>query len=531
MTLEAISPTGTVAGARWSGYFLLVGAITVLRNLLTLAVPAIIVWEYVPVRQSHDLRLFFFLFGAIVSVHVTQGLLGLWRLRVLRRLADDFGAHYTAFLDVEDVPAKRSLANYNREIERIRIFIVDNGTAFLLDFPWIFLFLGVLAWFSPWLSATSLAFTLTIAALTIGKLRHQTRLDAINVRNAPAARMPLSATGLHRPFISPANLARLQRRSQAIRHESRRGIMRKDDLLRTSLRVLKSTQTVVLLGVAAYLTSMSNASIGVMMICAFLAPRISEPPEAIATSWQRIVNAIESWRRIRSWNSPHDGNAPQYHLPTKISLRVENLSIGYPRADEALLSDISFGLEPGELLAIVGGAGSGKTTLAQTLAGCLPAISGRILIGGVDRMNVSDDTLIETIGYLPQEIIFYPGTVIENVSGFSKEVDPSVVKSALECAGLGKLLADSPDMKLDGSLSLGVRKKLAIARAAYGCPHVLILDEPFAHLDDEGMSNLLELLRLHRDRGGISVIFAARTEPLPPAARVTTIERGRIGNI
>ena len=202
------------------------------------------------------------------------------------------------------------------------------------------------------------------------------------------------------------------------------------------------------------------------------------------------------------------------------AMRVEDLAITSPADGKILLSNISFNLGPGDVLTVIGGSGSGKSLLANALAGCCQPKAGTILLGGIPAATIPDEKRTELLGYLPQQIGFYFGTVADNISRFSSEVDEEALGETLSRVGLDRLRheisggVNAPLKDIAGSLSPGNRKKLAIARAFYGLPRYVVLDEPTADLDDDGIARLRELLVLHRQRGGITVLLTANPRQL-----------------
>lgn len=497
----------------------MVGALSTLRNLVSLCIPLTIFFTYETVRKSQSLRLFLAMFGTIVAIHITQALLRFVRLRAIRRLAGDFETAYRepaygpAF---SQSPARKKMILYIRDVDRISSLILGNGFVALFDLPWIAVYLALLARVDVWLAGLSVVFSTIIATAALIDQRQQQKSVAA-ADSGDLFQLLSSEGGLHRAFMPRSRFqeAYSERRHKYYRTRWIASLV--PDSLRVSSQAVKSIQIVVMLGAASYLTVEFSASIGTMMIVAFLAPRISDPLDTFIRSWNEITAARRSWRRVREtrFDDLPLGSAPE--LPALPVMHVEDLVIRNPSDGKVLLSNISFDLGPGDVLTVIGGSGCGKTALANTLAGCWSPKAGIVSLGGTAVAGISDEKRTEILGYLPQEIGFYFGTVAENISRFSSAIDQTALDEVLARVGLDRLWRDvgdgvnTPIKEIVHFLSPGNRKKVAIARAFYGLPQYVVLDEPMVNLDDDGIGRLKKLLGSHRQRGGITVLLTANS--------------------
>ena len=250
------------------------------------------------------------------------------------------------------------------------------------------------------------------------------------------------------------------------------------------------------------------------------------------SQWRSVVNARDSWRRIHNLLQQSPPPAPAMSLPPpKGVLSVENLVAGAPGSPMPILKGLSFGLRPGQLLAVVGPSAAGKTTLARLLVGLWPALQGKVRLDGADVQQWDKDELGPHLGYLPQGVELLDGSLGDNIARFGAP-EPAKLRNAIELAGLEELVASLPQglqtpIGREGAmLSGGQRQRVALARALYGEPALVVLDEPNASLDEVGDAALAQALQTLKARGTAIVVITHRTSVLALADTMLVLRDG-----
>jgi ATP-binding cassette subfamily C exporter for protease/lipase len=301
----------------------------------------------------------------------------------------------------------------------------------------------------------------------------------------------------------------------------------------------KMTQTVVgsvLLGLSAWLLlhSKLNGGPGMLIAAGVLGGRLLTPLVQMVAQWRSIVGVRDSWTRLDALLTalpPKPSNMPL--PPPKGNLRVEEVIATAPTGGVAILKGISFDLAPGEVLAVVGASAAGKTTLARLLMGIWPANSGKVRLDGVDVYSWNKAELGPHVGYLPQNIELFNGTVSENIARFG-EPDPDKVRAAATALGLHDYIMTMPlgygsQVGTDGAiLSGGFRQRVGLARAIYGEPAFVVLDEPNSSLDEAGDLALTNTIASMKVRGTTFVINTHRTSVFSVSDKLLVLHEGRV---
>ncbi len=300
-------------------------------------------------------------------------------------------------------------------------------------------------------------------------------------------------------------------------------------------KFLQNTTGSLLLGLGAWLVLRNelNGGSAMMIIASVLGGRVLAPLVQIVSQWQAVVNVRESWSRLDQLLTALPARAPGMSLPApKGALLVETLIASAPGATVQILKGVGFELKPGEVLAVVGPSASGKTTLARLLAGFWPAISGKVRLDGVDVFTWDKTELGPHVGYLPQGIELFDGTLAENIARFGN-VDPAKVEAAARAVGLHDTIMalpkgyDSPVGREGAMLSGGQRQRVGLARAIYDDPVFVVLDEPNSSLDESGDAALASAIAQLKSRGTTFVIMTHRTSVLAVADKMLILHEGQ----
>ena len=299
-------------------------------------------------------------------------------------------------------------------------------------------------------------------------------------------------------------------------------------------KFVQNTTGSLLLGLGAWLVLRNelNGGSGMIIIASVLGGRVLAPLVQIVSQWQAVVSVREAWSRLDQLLITLPVRPAAMPLPSPMgSLSVEGVMAAAPASAVQILKGVTFELKAGEVLAVVGPSASGKTTLARILAGFWPALSGKVRLDGVDIYTWNKAELGPHVGYLPQGVELFDGSLAENISRFG-EVDLAKVEAAARAVGLHDMIAalpqgyDSP-VGTDGTmLSGGQRQRVGLARAIYGNPVFVVLDEPNSSLDESGDAALTSAINLLKSRGTTFVIMTHRIGILAVADKVLILHEG-----
>jgi PrtD family type I secretion system ABC transporter len=294
------------------------------------------------------------------------------------------------------------------------------------------------------------------------------------------------------------------------------------------------------LGVGAWLAIEGHLSAGAIFAASFLVARALAPLEGMLGAWKSLGQARNAWRTIDELLQRAPSTALTTLPPPEGAIEVDRLVVMKPRGDGAILQGLGFRVQAGEVVAIIGPSGAGKSTLLRTVAGAGGAYSGAIRFDGAEMGDFDLERLAQRIGYLPQDTALFSGTVKENIARFSNYlghdpvlVDERVIEAAKACGAHDMILhlEDGYDTRLTWGgkgLSAGQAQRIALARALFGQPKLLMLDEPNAHLDSDGEALLVETIRSQKARGSTVLIVAHRTGILSAVDRLMVMRDGRI---
>ncbi len=300
-------------------------------------------------------------------------------------------------------------------------------------------------------------------------------------------------------------------------------------------RFLQNVTSSMLLGLGAWLLLRNelNGGSAMMIIASVLGGRVLAPLVQIVTQWQSVVNVRDAWSRLEQLLVALPVKAPTMALPApRGKLTVESLVAGAPGSQQPILKGVAFALEPGEVLAVVGPSASGKTTLARLLVGLWPAGSGKVRLDGVDVFTWDKSELGPHVGYLPQGVELFDGTLAENIARFG-EVEMHKVEAATRAVGLHEAILalpkgyDSPVGREGAMLSGGERQRVGLARAIYGNPMFIVLDEPNSSLDEAGDAALASAILQLKARGTTLVIMTHRASVLAVADKMLVLQEGQ----
>jgi len=301
-------------------------------------------------------------------------------------------------------------------------------------------------------------------------------------------------------------------------------------------KFLQTTMGSLLLGLAAWLLLRNslNGGSAMLIIASILGGRMLAPLVQVVTQWRSVINVRDSYGRLNQLLMTVPAPAKAMPLPPpRGSLQVEGVVATAPGSNVPILRGVAFALNPGEVLAVVGPSASGKTTLARTLVGLWPSAGGKVRLDGADVYAWDKAELGPHLGYLPQDVELFDGTIAENIARFGP-VEPAKVEAAARAVGLHEFILglpqgyDSPVGREGAMLSGGQRQRVGLARAIYGDPVFVVLDEPNSSLDEAGDAALAAAIMALKSRGTTFVVMTHRTSILPVVDKMLVLRDGQV---
>ncbi|HSI52474.1 MAG TPA: type I secretion system permease/ATPase, partial [Ramlibacter sp.] len=301
-------------------------------------------------------------------------------------------------------------------------------------------------------------------------------------------------------------------------------------------KFLQTTMSSGLLGLSAWLLLHNELNGGgaMLIIASMLGARVLAPLVTIVANWRSVIMMRDAWGRLDLLLSTVPAKGDSMPLPApKGFLAAENLVAAAPGSNAAILRGVAFALQPGEVLAVIGPSASGKTTLARLLTGLWPAASGKVRLDGADVFTWDKAELGPHVGYLPQDVELFDGTLAENIARFG-EVEPAKVQAAAAAVGLHDFIMglpqgyDSPAGREGAMLSGGQRQRVGLARAIYGDPVFVVLDEPNSSLDEAGDAALADAIKQLKARGTTFIVMTHRTSILAVADKMLVLRDGQV---
>jgi ATP-binding cassette, subfamily C, bacterial len=523
------------------GLFVISGMI----NLLALTGSIYMLQVYDRVLSSRSVPTLVALTVIVLIAYVFLGLLEILRSQASGRIGSVFAHRLTG--TVNRLVLRRPLLGMScaqaqqpvRDMDAVRSFLASGGAVAFLDLPWMPLYLVFVFLLHPALGLLCLAGLVLIMVLTLLTERFSKGLvdlacQADLRRRGLADAGTRNAESLHAMGFADRAVERLQR-------ENRRFLSLQTTsadviaILGGISRVLRLFLQSAILGLGAYLTIRGDVTAGAIIAASIASARAMAPLEQVIMHWRSFVAARHGYARLRAAIDAAPASPKPLKLPPpRLSLGLRNVSVAIPGSQQVVLHDIDFELRQGQALAVVGPSASGKSSLARAIAGVWPIQRGSIRIDGAEFDRWSRQALGRHIGYLAQEVVLFEGTVAENISRLEETEDSDAIIAAAHAAGIHEMILGLPNgyetyVGHDGAnLSAGQRQRIALARALFRDPFLVILDEPNSNLDAEGEAALTSAIHTIRGRGGIAVIIAHRPSALVAADRTAMIAQGRM---
>ena len=512
-------------------------------NLLMLTGPLYMLQVYDRVLGSRSEATLVALSVLVVFLFLIMGVLDYARGRVMALVGARFQDRldrrvFAASMQRSAVAPNDPLAiSAQRDLEAIRTFLASPVLLALMDLPWTPAFLAVIFVFHPMMGWLSVAGGLVLVGVTLlnqmlSRIPQKEAVAASILSERTADQLKVEAETMQALGMTEVAFDRWQK---ARKHSLSKGIMAATlaggfgSLTRTFRLFLQSA----MLGLGAWLVLRTELSAGAMIAGSILMGRALSPIEMIVGQWGVPQRAAEGWRRLSELLSRVPPRPPRTTLPRpKALLDVEALTVGPPGEQVALLKGVSFRVEPGQALGVIGVSGSGKTTLAKALTGVWHPIAGKIRLDGASLDQYDPDRLGRLIGYLPQRISLFDGTIAENIARLDPHPDSARIVEAARKADAHEMIVRLPDgydtrvSAAGGRLSGGQMQRIGLARALYGDPVLLILDEPNSNLDSSGSMALNMAIRTMKAEGKSVLIMAHRPAAIQECDLLLVLESG-----
>jgi ATP-binding cassette, subfamily C, type I secretion system permease/ATPase len=516
-----------------------------LVNVLALTGSIYMLQVYDRILTSHSVPTLIALSLLAAILFLFQGGLDVLRGQVLVRLASRLDRRLTplahdAVMRLRAITGAQGNATQPiRDVDSIRTFLSGQGPIAILDMPWMPLYVAFVFVLHPvlgWITVFGALFLIGVTLLTekLTKAPGEAAMATSKKRWAIA-----DATDRNAEVLQAMGFGHcFSRRLEAVNAEHITANERLSDLvggLSSVSKVFRLMLQSALLGVGAYLTIKGEMTAGAIIACSIASARALAPIEVAIGNWRGFAAARKARDRLDSVLGHLPERAPPLLLPAPSrSLKVENISVTVPGTQTVLLAGVSFELSAGSVLAVIGPSAAGKSTLARALTGVWPLSRGAVRLDGAALPSWSVEELGGHIGYLPQDVQLFDGSITDNIARFEERPDSQRVVAASAAAGVHEMvlrLANGYETRVgDGGsvLSAGQRQRIALARALHGEPFLVVLDEPNSNLDADGERALIEAMASVKARGGIVVVIAHRPSVLTAADTVAVIGGGQL---
>lgn len=517
-------------------------SISAFINLLALSGSLFSLQVYDRVLPSQSLPTLISLLLLLVGVYLIQWPLDMLRGRMLARVGEvvdaDLSPAVLATVRRQNLTGEAGGDGLQpmRDLDQVRFFLGSQGPVAIFDLPWLPVFLAATFLLHPLLGVATLVGALLMIALLAATELSSKGLSRQNAeetasRNALAEAARRSSETLRTMGLGPRIEHRWLERHQKLQ-TTQLGLSDVTSLYGTLSRMLRQLIQSLILAVGAYLVIQGEATAGVMIAASILSARTLAPIDNAVAQWRNLQAARQSLARLdgclsRTTQTPLDLPRPSDRLD------VHEIAVLAPRSSRPTITGISFSLNAGEAVAVLGPSAGGKSTLARGLLGVWPTVAGSVRLDGATLDQWSDATRGGFVGYLPQTVELFDGSIAENIARFDPEATPDGIVAAAKAAGVHKMIANLPQGyatrigEAGLALSGGQRQRVGLARALYGNPFLIVLDEPNASLDPEGEDALNAAIRTAKAGGAIVVVLAHRPSILAEVDKVLILQAGR----
>jgi ATP-binding cassette subfamily C protein len=512
-------------------------------NLLMLTGPIYMLQIYDRVLGSRSEETLVALTALIAFLFLAMGLVDHARARITARI----GARFQDRLDRRVfsaavrmsavVPNDQQAMAAQRDLEAIRGFLASPVLMALFDMPWTPLFVAAIFFFHPWLGFLAVGGGFILVAITFLNQTLTRRPIAEANQATVAAERLADQIKAEAEVIQSLGMrgAAFDRWAAARRHATETAMAANDTggAFQTTSKTFRLFLQSAVLGLGAWLVLLNQLSPGAMIAASILLGRALAPIELAVSQWAVVQRAQEGWGRLSVLLSRVPPEPKMLDLPRpRAILEAQGISVVPPGEQQAVLRGVSFRLEPGQAMGVIGPSGAGKSTLARAVCGIWRPAAGKVRLDGAALDQYDPDVLGSYIGYLPQRITLFDGTIAENIARLSANPDPEAVVRAAQKAAAHDMILQFPQgydtrvSTVGGRLSGGQMQRIGLARALYGDPVILVLDEPNSNLDNEGSNALNAAIRTMKEEGKSVMIMAHRPAAIQECDVLLVLENG-----
>lgn len=521
--------------------FIMVGLFSMFINILMLVPPLYMLQLYDRVLGSRSQDTLIMLTLIVVVLFITMGLLEVVRSRVLVRVGNKLDSMlsqriFDNLFELERKAPGRSSSMPLNDLTQVRQFMTGNGLFAFFDAPWMPIYIIVLFIFHPAFGFFAIFAAIVLVGITVAN-EYSTKEKLAEANNLSRASTIYVDSNIRNAEV--VNAMGMRNNISKIWADKYYGFLNAQNIasdsagvwsnLSKSLRVMFQS---LILGLGAYLAINMEVTPGMMIAASIIMGRALAPLDLIIGSWKGFSSARSSYERIEGLLNDFPKDKEYMQLPApKGEITLENVVVIPPSGTVPSLKGISMRIEKGDVVGIIGPSAAGKSSLARVMLGLWPLTNGVARIDKADISQWNREDLGQYVGYLPQDIELFEGTVSQNIARFG-EVEPEKVVEAATKAGVHEMILKLPegyDTKIGpggASLSGGQRQRIGLARALYNNPVFVVLDEPNSNLDDVGEAALVEAIKTLRAGGTTVVIITHRTNVLQATNKLALINNG-----
>ncbi len=527
--------------SRFKVFFLSAAAFSFIINMLLLAPSLYMLQVYDRVLSGRSVETLIMMTLLLVLLLLMMGFLEMIRTKLLvdasSGIDDQMGAHVlqrmiNSSVSQDQVPYTNGL----RDLQLIKQFLTGSGILSFFDAPWLPAYMAILYLMHPIYFVVGILGAVAMLILAIiNEKSTRTPLEEAGAQGRQAAQYiemslrnseVVNAMGMHEGIVS-----RWRSLNSKMLLQQRKASHRAGAISGTT-KFLRQTLQSIMLGIGAYLVLKDQSSAGMMIAATIMFGKAIGPIDQAISSWKVMVEARSAYGRLDVFLKSLPEDVAHMQLPPPVGqLSVEQVTFGIRATKKVLLRSISFDLMPGELLGLVGPSAAGKSTLARLLVGVWRPLAGVVRLDGADLTTWRNEDLGQYIGYLPQDVELFTGTIAENIARLGS-IDSESVVTAAKLAGVHDMilhLDDGYDTQIGNSgitLSGGQRQRIGLARALYGSPKLVVLDEPNSNLDSEGEAALTNALEELKKLGATTIIIAHKISLMASVDKLLVLKDG-----
>lgn len=518
---------------------------SVFVNLLMLTGPLYMLQVYDRVLTTRSVETLAALSALVVVLYLLMAVLDYSRGRVMARIGARFQTHLDARLfDIvlrrsNDTRARMANTAALRDLDSLQALFLSPVLLAIMDMPWTPIFIAAIFMFHPllgWLAVTGSAVIIVLTLVNQIMTAHRIRIAQIATNQTHSfADMTQNASEI---VLGQGMRANMLRRYKRLRNHAQALKIGANDWTGAFASFIKSFRLFLqsaILGLGAFFVIRNELTPGAMIACSILLGRALAPIEQAMTNWPVLQRARAGRKSLIALLADMPPMTPRTRLPVPdASVTAIGVAAIPPGATRPTVRDVTFQIKPGQVLGVVGRSGSGKSSLARALTGVWPIAAGEVRLGGATLDQYDAEQLGQHIGYLPQSVELFAGTIAENIRRMAVDEDSNGVIEAAKRANAHRMIMSLPngyDTVLDGNnnlLSGGQRQRVGLARALYGDPVLLVLDEPNSMLDADGADALNRTVRGFKRRGKSAIIMTHRPQAISECDLLMMLDDGAV---